>query len=309
MGGVGHKHLRFPDVGNLVLGDHLLVQLLALALDERVALAFLVFPFDFFLAHHVLLVELPLLEAPVRGGDDAEHARRDEDELAAGRTEKTPHVADVALRDAKQLRHVVGKNDIHADPQDQDLDDVLEELHQVLEGKDLLEPFAHAQFFKLGHGGLYGKQHAHLHQVGTKGHGHDHADERQGHAQGTEQDGRGGQGQGLLEGPVHEQHGDLAHGQHGVEHVGGQGQQIDAMTVSAEGTSWLLATWPFSRESRRRFGVGCSVFSLLMGAWVSAARGCRHSRRTSVAISVPSRQEVVQLEDGFPRKIEQFRCM
>ena len=129
----------------------------------------------------MLLVELPLLEAPVRGGDDAEHARRDEDELAAGRTEKTPHVADVALRDAEQLRHVVGKNDIYADPQDQDLDDVLEELHQVLEGKDLLEPFAYAQVFQLGHGGLYGKQHAHLHQVGTKGHGHDHGEEKDEH--------------------------------------------------------------------------------------------------------------------------------
>ena len=38
-----------------------------------------------------------------------------------------------------------------------------------------------------------------------------------------------------------------------------------AMTVSAEGTSWLLATCPFSRASRSRFGVGCSVFSSLMG--------------------------------------------
>ena len=37
-----------------------------------------------------------------------------------------------------------------------------------------------------------------------------------------------------------------------------------AMTVSAEGTSWLLATCPFSLASRSRFGVGCSVFSSLM---------------------------------------------
>ena len=167
MSGVGHKHLRFSDVGHLILGDHFLMQLLAFAFYQRIALAFLIFPLYFILAHHVLLVELPFLEKPVRSSNDAEYSRRRQHQISGGGTQQAPHIAYVTLRNTEQARQVVGENDVHGYAEYRHFNDILQELHGVLDGKNLLEPFARADVVQLGQGGLDGEHHAHLRQVGA----------------------------------------------------------------------------------------------------------------------------------------------
>lgn len=179
MGRVGHEHLRFAHVAQRVLGEHFLMELFALALHLRVALHLLVLPFDFIFRHHMVLGVLPFLKKIVHGGDDAEDARRHEQQVFDSHPEDFPHGPDRPPLDGEQRRQMIPHDNPDRNAEHRHLDDVLEELHKVLHGENLLESiWTGLRFRAWAWPPLKANSMPTCPRIGDEGHGHDEADER-----------------------------------------------------------------------------------------------------------------------------------
>ena len=241
MGRVGHEHLRFAHVAQRVLGEHFLMELFALALHLRVALHLLVLPFDFIFRHHMVLGVLPFLKKIVHGGDDAEDARRHEQQVFDSHPEDFPHGPDRPPLDGEQRRQMIPHDNPDSNAEHRHLDDVLEELHKVLHGENLLEPFGRAYVFELGHGSLEGEQYAHLSEVGDEGHGHDEADERGDDRNSYVERGFGGARRGLGVGRGQQLHGKLHHRQQRFQQLPPHHDNVDGQGEHGQGRRHVLA--------------------------------------------------------------------
>ena len=189
------------------------MELFAFALHLRVAFHLLIFPFDFIFRHHMVFGVLPFLEKVVHGGDDAEDARSHEQQILERQPQNFPQRPDCPPLDGEQRRQVIPHDNPDRNAEHRHLDDVLEELHKVPHGENLLEPFGRAYVFELGHGPLEGEQYADLSEVGDEGHGHDEADERGDDGNGYVECGFGGARRGLGVGRGQQFHGQFHHRQ------------------------------------------------------------------------------------------------
>ena len=178
VGRVRHDHRRAAGALHLVVGEHLLVQLLALALDLGVALRLLVLALHLVLGHFELLGVLVFLEEIVEGGDrgvgeaDADghglhhrhHAGQEGRQAAVGHPREA--VGGVAHD---------GDDDV-AD--DGDLEAGLEEFDHALDREDLLGLLQGVELVQVGLERLKRQQGADLDETGARA--GDQPDEQEG---------------------------------------------------------------------------------------------------------------------------------